>query len=60
MKKEYESPEVEMMEFNHSDVIATSIGHAYQLHVDKYTGCKDTPTNTWIIGDSDNSCIKEL
>lgn len=62
MKKKYAAPAVELMELDNSDIITASSGHAYELYVDGYTGCNETPTGRWfdMIGDSDGSCMKEI
>ena len=56
MKKEYESPKAEKMEFNYSETVTASSGHKYQLYVDGHTGCRDTPTDKWVNGDMNSSC----
>ena len=51
MKKKYETPQVEKMEFDYSEtVVASTIGYSYQLYTDKYEGCQITPTGKWYTG----------
>lgn len=48
MKKEYESPKAEKMEFNYSEtVVASGCGGIFQKYVDGFEGCNTTPTNEW-------------
>lgn len=53
MKKEYETPRVEKMEFNYSETVVASQGHSYRLYTDKPYGCHATPTDDYIVGDAD-------
>ena len=53
MKKEYETPRVEKMEFNYSETVVASQGHAYRLYTDNYFGCRTKPTDDYIVGDVD-------
>jgi len=58
MKKNYVAPRAEKMEYNYSDkVTASGMGNAYQEHIHTYSGCHDTPTNNWFIGQvRENGC----
>ena len=49
MKKEYEVPKVEKLEFDYSDAVTASscTGGAFQLYVDGYEKCRETPTGQW-------------
>ena len=49
MKKEYEAPKAEKLEFDYSEtVVASGCGGSYRKHVDKYEGCRETPTDEWV------------
>ena len=53
MKKEYETPRVEKMEFDYSETVVASQGHAYRLYTNGFFGCHETPTDDYIVGDAD-------
>ena len=55
MKKGYEAPKAERMEFNYLEAVVASngCGGAYQLYTDKYEGCNITPTGKWVQPFSD-------
>ena len=50
MKKTYETPKVEKMEFDYSDTVVASkcTGSIYREYDDSYTGCKETETDNWV------------
>ncbi|MBR6165922.1 MAG: hypothetical protein IKQ45_08365 [Clostridia bacterium] len=56
MKKEYEAPKAEIVQFNYTETVLASKGNAYQLYVDKYYACNDSATNKWYNGNFDESC----
>ena len=62
MKKAYVSPKAEKMVFDYTETVIASSGNAYQLYVDGYTGCRETPTDQWYVmeNDTDGSCMKML
>ena len=61
MKKAYEIPKAEKVEFDYSETVTASSGHAYLLYTDKYTGCHETKSDpeVWVKGDADTSCAFE-
>lgn len=48
MKKAYEAPKAELMEYDYSDTVTASSGHKYRLYTNSYYGCREVPTDTWI------------
>lgn len=49
MKRKYETPQVEKIEFDYSDVVtASGQGHKYRLYTDSYYACRETPTDIWV------------
>ena len=57
MKKGYEVPKAEKLEFNYSEGVAASsgCGGIYQQYTDKYEGCDIKPTGIWVHPFSDYS-----
>ncbi len=48
MKKDYEAPKAEKLEFNYSEVVtASGCGGIYQEYKDDGEGCNKTPTGNW-------------
>ena len=62
MKKKYETPQVEKIEFDYSETVAASTGYILRKYTDKYYKCKETETDVWIFGDTEKmeSCIEKL
>ena len=59
MKRKYETPRAEKLEFEYADSVTasgTDSGHKYRLYTDGYYACRETETNTWVNGDMDSSC----
>ena len=58
MKKAYEAPKAEKLEFDYSETVTASSGHKYLKYVDNYSGCNENPSNppVWVDGDMDSSC----
>ncbi len=56
MKKGYEVPKAEKVEFNYSENVTASTGHKYLLYTDNYAGCNKKPSDppVWVDGDNDN------
>lgn len=53
MKKEYNAPKVEKIEFEYSETVVASgngCGGMYELYVDGYDNCNTTPTGQWVGG----------
>ena len=50
MKKQYEEPKVERLNFNYEEQVTASnnSGGIYQRYTDQYYGCHETPTDDWI------------
>ena len=46
MKKTYEAPKAEKLEFDYTDTILASCG-TMRKYVDGYSGCHATETNEW-------------
>ncbi len=55
MKKEYEVPKAEKLEFDYSEGITASsgCGGAFQKFTDGTYGCQTTPTGIWVHPFSD-------
>ena len=55
MKKAYEAPKAEKVEFDYTEVVATSASHGckYRLYIEGDSGCNKTPTDIW-IGDGND------
>ncbi len=55
MKKAYEAPKAEKLEFNYSETVTASSGHKYLMYVDNYSGCNKSPSDppVWVDGDRD-------
>ena len=55
MKKIYEAPKAEKLEFDYADTIVASgpgiqcSSGAYQLYTHGYTGCKENPSGQWVL-----------
>ena len=52
MKKEYEAPKAERMDFDYTDAVVASAckGGIYQMYTDKFTGCRQKETDVWVGG----------
>lgn len=50
MKKTYDTPMAEKVEFNYQETVTASgaSGHKYRLYTDGYYGCREVETDTWI------------
>ena len=48
MKKNYNAPSAERLEFNYSDNVTASNGHKYRLYTDGYYACRETATDIWV------------
>lgn len=48
MKKKYEAPAMEKLEFNYSEIVTASNGGIYQKYTDQHYGCNETPTDIWV------------
>ena len=44
MKKKYEAPTAEKLEFDYTDTVVAS-GGTYTLYVDGFFGCRERPTS---------------
>ena len=56
MKKNYEAPKVEKIQFDYAENVVASNGKKYRKYIDGYEDCNDTPTDEWyIINDLDMS-----
>lgn len=53
MKKKYETPQVERIEFDYSETVVASEGKAYQLYTQGYYGCNDYATGIYYVGKVD-------
>lgn len=52
MKKKYETPKVEKMEFDYAESVVASGSWASEFYIDKTgVGCHDTATGRFFIGD---------
>ncbi|MBR6185635.1 MAG: hypothetical protein IKQ41_05175 [Clostridia bacterium] len=62
MKKTYETPNAEIMEFDYTDTITASSGRAYQRYIDGHYACNDTPTGEWYgyVNDTTGPCWKRI
>lgn len=56
MKKEYNTPMAEKVQFDYTETVMASKGHKYQLYTDGYYACRETPTDKWVDGDMTASC----
>ena len=50
MKKKYETPQVEKIEFDYSETIVASEGQAYQRYTHDGEGCNEHATGEWYVG----------
>lgn len=51
MKKEYETPRADKMEFDYSETVtASGFGDSYQEYIHFYTGCNEDATGNWFVG----------
>ena len=50
MKKIYEAPKAEKLEFDYTDTVAAS-GSEWEMHefTDNISGCNSTPTDNWFL-----------
>lgn len=49
MRKEYEAPKAEKMEFNYLEsVVASGCGGVWREYTDGFEGCKSKETEHWI------------
>ena len=52
MKKEYEAPKAEKLEFDYSDAVTASgtqcSGGIYQMYTHGYTNCHEQSTQVWV------------
>ena len=53
MKKKYEAPQVEKIEFDYSETVVASEGRAYELYTQNYDGCNDYATGQFYVGMAD-------
>ena len=62
MKKNYEAPKVEKIQFDYAENVVASNGKKYRKYVDGFTGCNETETDEWyLINDLDMTvCTIEL
>lgn len=52
MKKRYDAPTAEKLEFDYTDTVVasgTSPNPPHLMYVDAYIGCREIPTNQWNI-----------
>ena len=58
MKKGYEVPKAEKLEFNYSENVTASSGHKYLLFTEVEKGCNQKPSDppVWVDGNMDESC----
>ena len=50
MKKEYQAPRADKMDFVYSETVTASNGDSYREYVDGEEGCRETPTDNWFVG----------
>lgn len=52
MKKEYESPKAEKLEFNYADTVTASGGKCsggiYRMYTHGYDNCREKETEVWV------------
>lgn len=59
MKKEYETPRADKMEFDYSETVTASgqSGWSLREYINGYTGCRETATDNWFVGTvRENGC----
>ena len=62
MKKKYETPQVEKIEFDYSETVVASNGYILRLYTQYRHQCNDKAEDVWIYGDQypAESCIEKL